>query len=371
MKKLIAGLLAFVMLGLMLPQTQVFAETEERTGWGVPLGEPRAKVGDIEETKIEVPDVDPDKLTAKKVYKAMIAKKADFPEGMTWTNDNYYEWYGGYYSGGFGCAGFAFLLSDAAFGKLPCSVNEEFEYEDLRVGDILRINNDTHSVIILKIDDDGVTIAEGNYNASIHWGRWMSRDYVEQSDYVMTRWPDTFKPEKPWPYVYYGKLGKPVLEWGRVDGAAKYQVYRKAGKSGEFKKIKTLKGTKFRDSTAEEGKTYFYKVRAVSKYGVKGEFCGKIKAKAKKATAAPKVTGSYNSKGKPVLDWKDVSGAIRYQVYRSESKNGTYTRIRTVVESEYTDKKAEAGKTYYYKVCAKNEYGLRSKYSKVVKMKVE
>ena len=70
---------------------------------------------------------------------------------------------------------FAFILSDAAFGSLPARELLEFSYADVRVGDILRVNGDTHSVIILEVHPDHVVIAEGNYNRSIHWGRTLTK----------------------------------------------------------------------------------------------------------------------------------------------------------------------------------------------------
>ena len=48
----------------------------------------------------------------------MIAKKDEYPEGMKWTNANSYQWKGGIYSKGAGCAGFTFMLSDACFDTL-------------------------------------------------------------------------------------------------------------------------------------------------------------------------------------------------------------------------------------------------------------
>ena len=89
--------------------------------------------------------------------------KSKYPKGMTWNNDNFYTWNGGIYSWGSGCAGFALLLSDAAFGKLPARRNTDFN--NIKVGDILRINNDTHSVVVLEIKNDSVIVAEGNYNS--------------------------------------------------------------------------------------------------------------------------------------------------------------------------------------------------------------
>lgn len=127
-------------------------------------------------------------LTEKNIYNAMIAMKAKYPEGMRWTNDNFYAWKGGIYGGGYGCAGFAFALSDAAFGNLPA--RKDTNMNNIRVGDILRINNDTHSVIVLEVHSDYYVIAEGNYNSSIHWGRTITKDQLRNSfTYKMTRYP--------------------------------------------------------------------------------------------------------------------------------------------------------------------------------------
>lgn len=122
------------------------------------------------------------------VYQAMIALKSKYPEGMPWTNANYYAWKGGIYTGGYGCAGFAFILSDAAFGDAPARIHTDFN--NIREGDILRLYYNTHSVIVLEVHSDGVIVAEGNYNSSIHWGREISYSEIKQTGtYVLTRYP--------------------------------------------------------------------------------------------------------------------------------------------------------------------------------------
>ncbi len=138
--------------------------------------------------------------TESAVYARMMALQSSYPEGMQWTNADSYrktyewhdpEWYTGLLSyTGCGCVGFALIMSDAGFGSdMPVWVEHDVTFSKVRVGDILRINNDTHSVIVLKVNSDSVTIAEGNYNSSIHWGRTLTASQVNDADYLYTRWP--------------------------------------------------------------------------------------------------------------------------------------------------------------------------------------
>ncbi|MCR5460291.1 MAG: hypothetical protein K6F51_10370 [Acetatifactor sp.] len=116
---------------------------------------------------------------------------------MPWTDSNTYNWNGGIYTGGGGCAGFAFAMSDAAFGTLPARILIETSYDAIRPGDILRINNDGHSVIVLQKFGDHVVVAEGNFNSTVHWGRTFTKTELENPDrtqngsltYIMTRYP--------------------------------------------------------------------------------------------------------------------------------------------------------------------------------------
>ena len=133
------------------------------------------------------------------VYSSMVAMKSKYPEGMNWDNSNEYAWNGGIFAVGFGCAGFAFILSDAAFGDLPARMLTDFSYGDVRVGDIVRINGNTHSVIVLEKHTDHVIIAEGNFNHSIHWGRKLSRSVIESGTYVLTRYPEGVDTDPPKP----------------------------------------------------------------------------------------------------------------------------------------------------------------------------
>lgn len=148
------------------------------------------------ETETETADYSPEAVYAK-----MIALKAELPEGTLWTNANTYVltypvdnngYSYNYTYTGRGCVAFALKLSGAVFGDAPLRKipKGEFTFEDLRPGDILRLNNDTHSVIILEKKEDSVVIAEGNYNSSVHWGRVLSQNEVMKADYIQTQYPE-------------------------------------------------------------------------------------------------------------------------------------------------------------------------------------
>lgn len=129
----------------------------------------------------------PASITEESVYQAIIALKAQYPEGKPYTNaDTYYC--AALHTMGGGCAAFAFICSDAAFGSLPGRQHRNFD--QIRVGDILRVDNDTHSVVVLEKRENSVIVTEGNYNSSIHWGREISRQELERGNFVVTtRYP--------------------------------------------------------------------------------------------------------------------------------------------------------------------------------------
>ena len=96
-----------------------------------------------------------------------LKKQTEYAEGASWDNGNEYTWKGGTQGGiaaiGAGCVAFAYILSDAAFGDLPARMTSSVRFSDVKVGDILRVNNDAHTVIVLQVSDAGVVIAEGNF----------------------------------------------------------------------------------------------------------------------------------------------------------------------------------------------------------------
>lgn len=146
--------------------------------------------------------------------------------------------------------------------------------------------------------------------------------------------------------------GKPIISWSKVPAAGTYEVYRSEdGVNGNYKLIYSGDAVEFADKDAKYGKTYYYKVKAVSITGAESEFsntiaysCDLFKPVLEKI--------ELNDSNQPVLKWNKVEGAEQYKVYRAESADGEYTEIAVSEDITYTDSKAKAGTAYYYKVAS-------------------
>ena len=78
-------------------------------------------------------------------------------------------------------------MSDAIFGQAPAATHKDIS--KIHSGDIIRLENvnNGHSAIVLKRTTKGVIIAEGNYNKSVHWGRFIPTEEMKYISYITTR----------------------------------------------------------------------------------------------------------------------------------------------------------------------------------------
>ena len=142
-------------------------------------------------------------------------EKEGFKHGTTWTdstnipgtNSPNYTYKGGPLSigganitTGTGCAAFSFILNDAIFGgafEARALSTGSFKLSDVKIGDILRVKGNSHSVIVLQTTNDGAIVAEANYNKQVHWGRTLTKSEVEAADFLVTCYPEVYNPDDP------------------------------------------------------------------------------------------------------------------------------------------------------------------------------
>lgn len=136
----------------------------------------------------------------------------------------------------------------------------------------------------------------------------------------------------------------------------KFEYYDASGNSQgktenqKWNEIDRYEGTWYMDV---EAGTYYIKVTGNGSTGTYQITFNKLRT--------PKVTISNDpATGKPKLDWGSVLGATKYQIWRSTSKNGKYTLMKTVSDTTYINKTAKTGTRYYYKVIALDGFGGKS-----------
>ena len=162
--------------------------------------------------------------------------------------------------------------------------------------------------------------------------------------------------------------GKPELDWNNITGAVGYQVWREEEDKRSVLLAEVTKSS-FVDETAVVDVEYEYEIVAVAA-NPKANSAPSDDRETTPKCARPVASAQLVDK-KPMITWDEVDGAVKYYVYRSTSKNGTYKKIGTVYADEgesYHNTSAKKNTTYYYKIVAVSRE-TRSSYSSYVKIK--
>ena len=177
-------------------------------------------------------------------------------------------------------------------------------------------------------------------------------------------------PAAPTVTMTYSASGKPKLTWSAVSGAASYRVYRSESRGTGYSLLGTTTSTSYVNTGAAVGKTYYYRVKAVNSAGTSA-YSNIVSGTARTpAPAAPVLKGGTSSaSGKPQLTWAAVNGAAKYDVYRSNSADGTFSKVGSTDKTTYVNTGAVQGVTYFYKIRAVGASGA-SGFSNTVAIRV-
>ncbi|NBH14541.1 hypothetical protein D3Z36_10230 [Lachnospiraceae bacterium] len=159
-----------------------------------------------------------------------------------------------------------------------------------------------------------------------------------------------------------------TFSWTRNPIVKGYEIYNSKNKlQVRINKNSTTKATVKKLKAATVGT---FKVRAFVVKGGRYHYSDFVSVKAGTAPKAASITSIKSKKSKQVvLKWKKVKGATTYQIYRSTSKKGKYTKIGSTRKISYTDKKAKGGKTYFYKIRTGRKNGSKTYYGGYSKVK--
>ena len=154
------------------------------------------------------------------------------------------------------------------------------------------------------------------------------------------------------------------IHWSAVDNAETYRVYRKTAGSRWTTIAKKIKGTSYTDSTAEDGVTYYYTVKAVNGSAMSPSYDGSKSITCQKQLEDVTLGVLENTKQGVTINWTEVSGAKTYQISRRTADGRWKTVSKEATGNSYVDKTAEDGELYYYTVRALNDKVISASYDK-------
>ena len=135
-------------------------------------------------------------------------------------------------------------------------------------------------------------------------------------------------PEKP--YKIVNVVNGVHVYWNAVNGARKYGVWRsETGKDGSYKWLGNPTVNHFTDTTAESGKTYYYRITVL--HTPTNTHSNRSEALGITFVSTPDITARYNKAAGVKLEWQKISGASGYAIYRkSYSGNDAWVRVATI-----------------------------------------
>ena len=173
---------------------------------------------------------------------------------------------------------------------------------------------------------------------------------------------DTNAPAAPTGLTATGGNSTVSLDWNdnSESDLSGYNVYRSTISGGPYSKLNVslVSSSNYSDNTVSGGVTYYYVVRAVDTSMNESGNSNQASATPTDTTPPAAPTGLSASAGNQTvsLDWNNNSEADinGYNIYRSTTSGGTYTRLNGTLlsSSNYTDNSASNGTTYYYVVTA-------------------
>ena len=144
------------------------------------------------------------------------------------------------------------------------------------------------------------------------------------------------------------------INWKEVANAESYRIGRRA-ENGKWKVLtNSATGSSYTDTTAEDGVTYYYTVRAINDKVVSASYDTKKSITCVRKLGKAELQEFKNTSSGVEVNWKEVANAENYRVGR-RAENGKWKVLtNSATGSSYTDTTAEDGVTYYYTVRAIN-----------------
>lgn len=149
-----------------------------------------------------------------------------------------------------------------------------------------------------------------------------------------------------------------ILMWTPIPGATGYRLFRQSGDE-PFREIYNGPSNTFNDMSPSPSETLTYKVAGIVK-GADSELSPPGTVRGIERMKAPSFTGAIGTASAITLRWSAPIGAMFSNIYRSETEDGEYALQESVSGDTFSDRKAEPGKTYFYRIASVGKDGKES-----------
>ena len=146
------------------------------------------------------------------------------------------------------------------------------------------------------------------------------------------------------------------VTWNKVSGANKYIVLRRLGTGSVWETVCTTTGASYLDKNVTSGIYYLYSIRAVNNTGY-SEYDVNKRVTIKRTSfkvVSPTVVATNLLYGVQIV-WNKVSGATKYNVYRSVGNSSNFVFLGTTTNTNFNDYNINNGTYYAYAVRAVND----------------
>lgn len=149
------------------------------------------------------------------------------------------------------------------------------------------------------------------------------------------------------------------LSWEKAPGADGYYIYRSVDGGQSFALLSEISESNvlnYQDADIQANAIYVYYIKSYVKVDDYA-FCAKASDTVKQYTplSTPVLVSAKNVAYNSIcIQWHSVSGAANYQIYRSLTADGEYTKIAEAksADTTYTDMTCDCGSSYFYYIKA-------------------
>jgi regulation of enolase protein 1 (concanavalin A-like superfamily) len=150
------------------------------------------------------------------------------------------------------------------------------------------------------------------------------------------------------------------LQWSASAATTGYDLQRSTSSVGPFTPIaSSITGTTYIDSSLVASTTYYYVLKSANVTGKSNDSIqANVQTSALSLPPAPTGLKAVAGNATVALSWNATDEApSSYKIMRSATVAGTYTLLKTVTTTSYSDISASNGSSYFYTVSAVNAIG--------------